>query len=152
METVKKEAFMVIGIKVKTSNENGQVAKDIVELWERFMSQKTAEHIPNKMDPSILSIYTNYEGDHTKPYDAILGCMVNSLDDIPDGMIGQQFDGGNFAKFAAKGDLTKNAVSDAWLEIWKQDLNRTYTADFEVYGEKAQDPTNGEAEIFVAVQ
>ena len=60
------------------------------------MSEGIAEKIPNKIDQSILSIYTNYEGDHTQPYDTILGCKVSSLQEIPEGMVGQSFNGGTY--------------------------------------------------------
>jgi len=32
------------------------------------------------------------------------------------------------------------------------DLGRIFTADFEVYGEKAQNPSDAEVDIFIAVQ
>ena len=43
-------------------------------------------------------------------------------------------------------------VYNEWVKIWNSDLDRTFVADFEVYGEKAQDPTNAEVEIFVGVK
>ena len=146
------EPFKIIGIKVRTTNENGQSAKDIGNLWTKFLTEKIADKIPNKIDYSILSIYTNYQGDFTQPYDTILGCKVDSLDEIPSGMIGQEFKGGDYLKFVSKGSLNKGVVYQTWEEIWKTDLNRDYTADFEVYGEKAQNPENAEVDIFVAVK
>ena len=152
METVKKEAFKVIGIKVRTTNENGQAAKDIGELWGRFMSENVIENIPNKIDRSILSIYTNYESDHTKPYDTILGCRVSTLETIPEGMIGQEFGNSNYRKFTSSGNLAEGVVYRSWLKIWDENLDRIYTADFEVYGEKAQDRENAQVDIFVGVK
>ncbi len=152
METVKKEGFKIIGIKTRTTNENGQLAKDIGQLWEKFMSEAIVDKIPNKVDTAIFSIYTNYEKDHTKPFDTILGCAVHTLDEIPQNMIGQEFDMGNYRKFIAKGDLTKNIVYNTWTEIWDTDLAREYSADFEIYGEKSQNTTNAEVEIFVAIK
>ena len=55
-----------------------------------------------------------------------------------------------YTQCMAKGDLTKDAVINTWMTIWGTDLNRTYTTDIEIYGEKAIDLTNGEAEILVA--
>lgn len=151
MQKVKIESFKVIGITVNTTNENGQSTKDIGQLWEKFMSEGTANKIPNKVDETIFSVYTNYEGDHTHAYDTILGCKVSSLEEIPEGMVGQSFEGGNYGKFIAKGDLTKGAVFGAWMKINQQPLNRVFTADFELYGEKAQNPTDGEVEIYVGI-
>ena len=56
-----------------------------------------------------------------------------------------------YKKFTAKGDLTKGAVYEKWNTIWKTDLDRSYTADFEIYGEAAQNPLNAEVDIFIAV-
>lgn len=152
MEAIKKEAFKIIGIKVRTTNENGQGAKDIGGLWHKFMSENSKDEIPNKIDTSIIAAYTNYEDDYTKPYDTILGCKVSSLDEIPNGMIGEEFEESKYLKFVSKGDLTAGIVYKTWTEIWSQDLNRTYDVDFEVYGEKAQDPTNAEVAIFVGIR
>ncbi len=152
MQTTKIESFQIIGISIRTSNENNQTAQDIGQLWAKFMSEGILQKIPNKISEEILSIYTNYESDHTKPYDTILGCKVSSLNTIPDGMVGQSFEGGTFAQFLSKGDATKGAVYNTWSEIWNTDLNRLYTADFEVYGERAQNPSDAEVDIFVSVK
>ena len=144
--------FQIIGISVRTSNQENQAATDIPALWNQFISENILEKIPNKIDAEIYSIYTNYEGDHTKPYDTILGCKVSSLDHIPKGMIGQAFEGGKVAKFTSKGNLEDNIIYKTWLDIWTVDLDRTYTADFEVYGAKSLDRANAEVDIFVAIE
>jgi len=151
MQNVKIEPFKVIGISVRTTNENGQGAKDIGALWGKFMSENSLEAIPNKVDNTIYSIYTDYESDHTQPYTTIIGCKVTTLETIPNGMVGKAFSSGNYMKITAKGDLTKGLIANEWFKIWDMDLNRTYTADFEVYGEKAQNPTNAEVDFLIAV-
>ena len=152
MSKVKIEPFMIIGISVRTTNENNQAAKDIPELWDKFMSGNVLEAIPNKIDNTVYSIYTDYESDHTKPYTTILGCKVLNLNSIPDGMIGKSFDGGNYVKFSTKGDLMKGLIINKWMEIWDMDLDRAFTADFEVFGEKAQNPTDAEIDILIALK
>jgi len=39
-----------------------------------------------------------------------------------------------------------------WQRIWASGLERSYTADFEVYGQKAQDPSNAEVDFLVAIK
>ncbi|MCA6068076.1 GyrI-like domain-containing protein [Chryseobacterium sp. RG1] len=152
MENVKIEPFKVIGISVRTTNENEQAGKDIPVLWEKLMNENILSNIPNTIDNTIYSIYTDYEKDHTKPYTTVLGCKVESLDFIPEGMVGYSFDGGKYVKFTATGDLSKNLVINEWLKIWKMDVGRIFTADFEIYGEKAQNPTDAEVDILIAVK
>ncbi len=150
--TTKVAPFQIIGISVKTSNENGQAGNDIGALFGRFMSEGLLDKIPNKVDSTLYSLYTDYEGDHTKPYTAILGCKVKNLDTIPEGMIGKSFENGKYLKFTSRGDLTKGFVYGEWLKIWDMNLNRAYTVDFEAYGEKAQNPTDAEIDIFVGIK
>ncbi|MFT5913530.1 MAG: putative transcriptional regulator YdeE [Flammeovirgaceae bacterium] len=152
MEKKKVESFKVIGISVRTTNENNQGATDIGNLWNRFMAENIVSQIPNKLENSVFAIYTNYESDYTKAYDTVLGCKVSSFDTIPDGMIGHIVEGGDFSKFISKGKLFDGIVHKSWLEIWNTDLDRTYKSDYEVYGEKAQNPDNAEVEIFVGVK
>jgi predicted transcriptional regulator YdeE len=152
MKNTKMEPFQIIGIAVRTTNENDQSAKDIGELWNKFMTKGILDKIPNKTDNAVYSVYTDYESDHTKPYTILLGCRVNTLDTVPKGMVAKTVGGGNYVKFISKGDLTKGIVYAEWLKIWEMDLSRTFTTDFEVYGEKTQNPTDAEVEIFIATK
>ncbi|MBK6265089.1 effector binding domain-containing protein [Marivirga sp. S37H4] len=152
MENVKIEPFQVIGIAVRTTNENEQAAKDIAQLWDRFMSENILDAIPNKIDNTVYSLYTDYEGDHTQPYTAMLACRVSQLDIIPDGMVGKSFSGGNYVKITAKGDLTKGLIVNEWSKIFELNLERVYTADFEAFGEKARNPKDAEIDFFIAVK
>ena len=152
MDKISIDPFYVIGISVRTTNENNQAEKDISGLWDRFMNHHILDSIPNKVDDTVYSIYTAYELDHTKPYTTILGCRVKHLEVIPEGMVGHSICGGNYAEFLAKGDLTKGSVINKWLEIWGMDIRRAFTADFEVYGAKAQNPQDAEVPILIALE
>ncbi|MEP6712286.1 MAG: GyrI-like domain-containing protein [Ferruginibacter sp.] len=149
-QTIKK--FTVIGISARTTNENGQAGQDIPALWNKFTTEGILEKIPNKIDNSIYCIYTEYEKDHTRPYTTILGCKVSTLDNIPNGMIGKTVEEAKYAEHIAKGNILGGMVFEEWTKIWNSDLQRTFTADFEVYGEKAQNLENAEVAIFVAVK
>ena len=142
----------VIGISIRTTNENQQSGQDIPALWNKFISERIAEKIPNKINDSIYSVYTDYEKDHTKPYTTILGCKVESLDFVPENMVGKTVEAADYEKIIAEGNLTEGIVYNKWLEIWNSDLDRIFTADFEVYGEKVQNPKNAEVDIYIAIR
>ncbi|QGK76286.1 GyrI-like domain-containing protein [Flavobacterium sp. SLB02] len=146
------QKFSVIGISVRTTNENGKSGEDIPALWNKFMSEEIQRKIPNKVSEDIFCIYTDYEKDHTKPYTTILGCKVESLDVVPENMIGKTIESANYEELIAKGNLAEGLVYNKWLEIWNSDLDRSFTADFEVYGEKTQNPENAEVDIYIALQ
>ena len=152
MKNEKMEEFQVIGIAVRTTNENGQGKKDIEALWAKLMSENSSSKIPNIIEQAIYSVYTDYESDYTKPYTTILGYKVASLDSIPEGMVGIKIEPANYIKFTAKGDLSEGVVVKTWDKIWGQELNRAYLSDFEVYGEKAANPKDAEVDIYISVK
>lgn len=152
MQKIKIEPFKLIGIAIRTTNEGQKANNEIAQLWQCFLGENILEKIPNKIDYTIYSLYTEYEGDHTKPYTTILGCKVDNLDEIPEGMTGKSFDGGTYIKTSAKGDLLKGLIVNHWAKIWNMDLDRAYTADFEVFGEKALNPSDAEVDFFVAIK
>lgn len=152
MQHVQVEPFQLIGIGIRTTNENSQATQEIAALWQRFLQENILAKVPNKADKQIYSLYTDYQGDYTKPYLAILGCKVKTLHNVPDGMIGKSFTGGNYIKTTATGDLTKGLIVSHWSKIFSMEWNRAYTADFEVFGEKAQNPANAEVDFYVAIQ
>ncbi len=152
MNKVQFEEFIVIGISIRTTNENAQSAQDIGGLFHRFISEGLIEKIPNRVDDTIYSIYTDYEGDETQPYTVVLGCKVECADIIPEGMLAKTIQAGSYVPFVAKGNLSEGVVYQEWLKVWTTDLDRTYATDFEVYGEKCQNPLDAEVDIFVGVK
>jgi predicted transcriptional regulator YdeE len=152
MENQTMAAFNMIGIAVRTTNENGQSSKDIPALWNQFMTNGILEKIPNKISNDVYCMYTDYEKDHTQPYTTILGCQVTSLSYLPDGMVGKHIVSEKYVKHVAKGNIMEGLVFNEWLKIWNSDLVRKFTADFEIYGAKAANPHDAEVDIFIAVK
>lgn len=146
------ESFKFIGISVQTSNQNGQNAEDLRNLWGRFFAENLMEKIPNKISNNILTIYTDYQSDFQGSYTALIGYKVTSTDEVPNDLEAREFESGTFKKYTAKG-IIPNAVIDTWEEIWDNDqiLKRKYSYDFEVYGEKSQNGADSEVEIYIAV-
>lgn len=147
------ESFNVIGISVETTNRDNQAAEDLGKLWTQFYQEGITERIPYRMNETVYSIYTNYESDYKGRYTTIIGMQVESLDSIPEGMVGIVIPSARYREILAKGKMP-DAVVDAWMKIWEQDetLNRAYTVDFEVYGPKSQMGDDSEVQIFLATK
>ncbi|UZR99444.1 GyrI-like domain-containing protein [Chondrinema litorale] len=152
METQELASFNVVGLAVRSTNENNQIAQDITELWNVFLSENVMAQIPGKISEDIYCIYTEYESDYTKPYTVLLGCNVESLKNIPKKFKSITIENGPFKKFVAKGNVQQGSVWEEWTKIWNTDLDRAYVADFEVYGKKAQNPEDAEVDIFIGVK
>lgn len=145
------DGFKIIGISTRTTNRDNQAQQDLTKLWGQFYAENIFDKIPNKVSDNILSIYTDYKSDFTDEYTTIIGVPVSTLEEVPDELVGREFSADNFQKFVAKGEMP-NAVVNVWLDIWKKDkeLDRKYSYDFEVYGQKSQNGENSEVEIYIA--
>ena len=153
MELTQIESFNIIGIAVKTDNNDPiKLNHDMQNLWNKFTSKNIISQIPGKVDSNVYCVYTEYEGDYTKPYLALLGCKVDNLDNVPAGLVGKNFSGGSYNKYTAKGNLLQGIVYEKWKYIWSSDIARTYIADFEIYGEKSQNLENAEVDIFIGIK
>lgn len=151
MNQVTLKKFHIIGIEVRTTNEQNKAANDIPLLWEHFWKEDVLNRIPNKVCTAVYSMYTNYEGDHTMPYTTIIGCEVSDLSNIPEGMTGHTIEASTYNKITATGNLTKGLIINEWFKIWEQQWDRKYTADFEIYDEKSMNPQDAEVSIYVAI-
>jgi predicted transcriptional regulator YdeE len=143
-------AFHIIGVFVRTTNVNNKALKDIGDLFGNFMGQNIIEKIPNKISDDIYCVYTDYESDYNGPYTAIIGCKVSSLNDIPTGLICKTIPDSKYQVYKSTGKLSIS-LANTWEGIWNADLNRRYSADFDIYGEKAGDYENAEVDTYVAI-
>jgi predicted transcriptional regulator YdeE len=149
-QTIQK--FYVIGISIRTTNQNGQSSRDLETLWGRFWSENIREQIPGKVSDDIYAVYTDYETDHTGPYTAIIGLPVTTLDNIPEGLSGITIDMAKYQTFVSKGKMPE-AVVNTWVDIWQnKTLARTYKSDFTVHGKKYHDGDQAEAETYISVR
>jgi len=150
MKTTTLSEFHIIGISVRTTNVSNKALKDIGELFGNFVGQNMMGKIPEKITEDIYCVYTDYESDYNGPYTAIVGCKVNSLDDIPTGFIGKTIPNAKYQVYKSTGKLSIS-LTRTWEEIWNTDIDRRYSADFDIYGEKAKDYENAEVETYVSI-
>lgn len=129
------DAFDVIGVSVVTDNEKG--TSDINALWEQFFKESVGQKITNKLDDVIFAVYSDYEGDHTKPYRLTIGYRIKPDEEapVPANMHSVACKAGDYAVLSAAGKQPE-ALIETWNSIWSSDLDRTFATDFEVYGPK----------------
>ncbi len=153
-EKIELKSKTIVGIKVVTSNQPGHADKDIPSLWQRFFAEGIREKIQDKVDGKIYGIYTEYEGDHTKPYSVVIGCEVsNAPTTLAEGFVSYKTAPSTYAKVPLTGSDFKAGLMDAWKKVWMSDLERSFTTDFESYDENF-DPEKGceGASLYIAVK
>lgn len=137
-----------IGLELRTNNE--ECSSTMPAHKEKFFLEDVPSKIPNKISGDILALYTDYEGDCTKPYSWILGCEVANLEEIPSGLVGKIIPESNYAVFTTQGGFPEGLIA-AWQAIWKSNLSRSYTTDFEVYRADFDPQNNPQVKVCIAV-
>ncbi|MCT4631577.1 MAG: GyrI-like domain-containing protein [Firmicutes bacterium] len=148
-EIVFLEEKLVVGKSIVTSNEGGKAIGDIADLWQNFIGDGIFDGIKNKQSSTGIGLYTDYEGDFTKPYRFMCCTEILSFDN-PDLEL-RKISAGKYAKFTVKGDVQID-IGKAWGEIWKMDLARKYSNDFEHYLYDSDDMKNQTVEIYIAIK
>ena len=150
-EMVELEEKVVAGIKIKTTNQNGKAMQDIGITWQKLFTDGLYENILNKVNNKTIGLYTEYEGDYTKPYTFMAGAEVSREVERGEEIESIIIPKGKYAKFVITGDV-QNSVGQAWQEIWNMDLKRKYTCDFEEYQNNSEDMQKQEIHIYIALE
>ncbi|HYE82304.1 MAG TPA: GyrI-like domain-containing protein [Clostridia bacterium] len=140
----------VVGLEIKTTNENMKAVQDIAALWQDFMCKGHYSSVPNKSDQTTIGLYTDYEGNFTKPYSFLTCCEVNGFDSLSSPLVSKTISAGKYAKFTSYGN-PQEAVAKTWSEIWTMDLPRKYACDFEVYHSDLDKLGNQTIDIFISL-
>lgn len=144
------EPIKIIGIQIKTTNDNCVAFKEIPLHWEKFFSEAVLDKIPNKTSKEIYGVYTNFENEgknNEGEYSFTIGAPVNSLDVIPDGFESVVIPNSSYQVFSSENGQPEK-IGEKWQEIWKHDFQRTRThfLEFEKYSE------NNDIDIFIGVR
>ncbi|MGH4123400.1 MAG: AraC family transcriptional regulator [Clostridium sp.] len=169
---IEKDEFKVIGIDVKTSFEDMHFPELIHSLWDRYFQDRIEAGIPNKINSNaILGMNTDFDGEGNFSY--IICKEVDSLDNIPEGMVGKIVPSSKYAIFTAKGtDKSKlgKKLGQIWhyfFETWlpnsvysqpglcppsaNSPYNEKAAVDFELYDERFND-NKFEVDVYIPIK
>jgi predicted transcriptional regulator YdeE len=155
---VQQDGFTMVGIAVRTTNaEQMTAARPIGKQWERLFKEGVLATIPNKADGNILAVYSEYASDKDWEYTYLLGARVTKVEKLPDGMTVKDVPAGRYAVFTSERGPVQKVVVEMWRRVWatpKSALggDRTYSADFELYDQRAQNPADAVVDLYVAVR
>ncbi|MDP5274900.1 GyrI-like domain-containing protein [Chengkuizengella axinellae] len=120
---------VIYGKGIRTNNQN---TDKILNLWAEF------SHLNVKGD--VYGVYSNYESDYTGDYDLRVGTEEKS-NDVSSVTIPED----NY--HVVEVDHTDpQGVYNAWVNIWKSDIQRAYKTDFEYYAK------DGSIKIYLSVK
>jgi CubicO group peptidase (beta-lactamase class C family)/predicted transcriptional regulator YdeE len=157
-KTIEQNGFTVVGISARTNNAAEMTADGVIgKMWGRLMQEGLLAKIPNKADPDIVAVYTDYASDHNGDYTFLLGARVTSDADVPEGMVAKKVSAGKFAVFTSEKGPAPKVVPELWMKINSLPPNtvggdRVYGADFEVYDQRAMDPQNLQMDVYIGIR
>ena len=130
-EVVELTEKMIAGTAARTSNESPEMGEIIGGLWGKLYQGGLISKIENRANAFSYGLYSDYQKDGS--YKVTVGCEVTSDAGCEEnGLEVTVIPAGKYAKFIIHGNMVK-AVGEAWAQIWKMDLKRTWTGDFEEY-------------------
>lgn len=134
----------VVGISAITGNADPKMGEVINGLWTKLYQSGINAAIKNKINDYAIGLYSDYSNDH---YCVTAGNEVSKPEN--DELTVKIIPAGKYAKFFVHGHMEK-AVAEAWGEIWKMDLDRSFTGDFEEY--LTCELENADIDIYIALK
>lgn len=152
-----EQAFTVVGIQARTSNAQELAGHGVIaKLWQRFFAEKVKLCIPHKVDNDIVGLYYDFASDKDGEYTLLIGVRVNAVDEVPEGMVVQHVPEQKMAIFTSERGPVFSSVLKTWRIIWRLEdekkIDRTYKYDYELYGEKSQNPDDGQVNVYIGVR
>jgi len=154
---IEQAEFEVIGIEARTNNAqestgNGAIPKQ----WQRLFMEGVLNHIPDRLDQSIVAVYTKYASDWNGDYTYILGAKVKPDAKAPQGMVAKSVSGGKYIEFVSQRGRPEQVVPEMWKDVWTYfqvpgNPTRAYSADYEIYDDMS-DPTTVQVRLYVGVK
>jgi predicted transcriptional regulator YdeE len=150
-------SFTVIGIAARTSNAKEATSEGIIgKQWQRFFGEGVPDRIPDRLDRNIYAVYSDYASDHNGEYSFLIAAKVKDGTVPPTGMVAKRVLAGRYAVFTSEKGPFVQVVPSVWKKIYRLEdagtLKRAYHTDFEIYDQRAQDPRNGQVDIYVGVK
>ncbi len=158
---VKKGAMTIMGAELRTTND-GSNLKEIPEFWERFLTEGTAERIPDKVEPAVSYGLCTDMDSKSGAFSYVIGYAV------PDGTPATNRFGTfpvpskEYAVFTARaktgGDDFSNEIQRMWKfaygewfvdnPTWERDDG----PDFELYDDRRFSESEAQCDIYIPVR
>ena len=148
-EIIEVKEKLVAGIRIRTSNQDANMSKEIGQAWQRFFGEGLYSAIPNKSNDKTLGLYFDYEEEEKGAYDLMICAEIQEVSSLPSEIQTMVIPQGRYAKFIVKGHMQR-AVYEFWTRLWEMKLERKFSFDYEEY-QGGTDLENAEIHIYISV-
>jgi predicted transcriptional regulator YdeE len=144
----------IVGIELRTTNQDGQSFQDIPPFWQKFFEEGVANTIPHKASEDVFAVYTNFAHesvDNEGVFSLVIGCPVHEVKHLPGELTAIEIPSSKYKIFNSELGKPEKIV-EVWQQIWQLsqedsvfDQGRSYLADFERY------QPSGEIDIYIGI-
>lgn len=146
-----KKPFTIVGIEMRTTNQNGEAMSKIPAFWQKFYHDNIVKKIPSVIQPeTVYAVYSDY--DERGYYSMLIGVESSSQQPLEQGLRSITVPASKYAVLTAKGAISY-AIPTAWEYIWSHDFphTRAFRADFEVYDHRSKVVRDAEVDLYISI-
>jgi predicted transcriptional regulator YdeE len=116
-----------------------------------------AESIPNRVDQSLVVVYSDYASDERGEYSYLLDARVSSIARLPPQISYRKVVAGPYAVFTTAVGPRVLVLRAAWQSIWSSSPaelggQRAFLTDYELYDRLSADPDQSQIEIHIGLK
>lgn len=150
----------LVGITVRTKNADeadpntGKIGPTVGNYFGNNLSQK----ISNRVKPgTTYCAYTEFESDEHGEYTYFVGEEVDSFEQIDPMFVPLVIPSSNYVKFEFGPGAMPMVCINAWQDILQMSNDemggkRAFVTDFEIYDERAQDPSSTILDVYIGIE
>lgn len=128
----------------------------IPKQWQRFFSESIDRKISNRLDANLYAVYCDYASNRDGEFGFVIGAKVKDGTPPPQGLVSKRVETRQYAVITSDRGVFSEVIPAAWRRVFaledSGEIKRAYRTDFEVYDQRAQDPQNGEVDIYVGLE
>jgi len=128
MEIKEKGEFKVVGLEIETTVQECMNNNPHTKLWEEFMKQ--VWKIKNRAGPEFYGVCISINEKECK-FKSIACVEVSSLDNIPEGMVGEIVPASKYAVYEHKGKIS--GISDTYAKLYEEEMPKSGLKQKEVW-------------------
>ena len=157
MHVTQVSVFTVVGIEARTTNAKEASSDGIIgKQWQKFFAAGIPQKISNRLDTNFYAVYSGYASDHNGEYSFVIGAKVREGTQVPAGLVSKRIQAGRYEVITSDRGPFPKVVPAAWQKVFSLEdegkLKRAYKTDFELYDQRAQDPQNGQVDIYIGLK
>ncbi len=151
---VVKSEFIVMGLSVKTSDEENEKNNVIGRLWEEYLLRR--REIPGKVNPRVDLGVCEIIEDLEDEFNYICCTEVEEAEGVPKGMVAERIPASKYAVFTHRGSTHKlgdtyDYILGRWIPNSLFEINKG-GHDFELYDDRFTNGEDSEMEIYIPIK